>query len=322
MQKNAIFSCFHANVECATLNDDRLMTLKTKNVRNLPLNIFAPWTHFLFVSKKAMQHLIHHIWIQGYDAVPLELQQNISAIKALNPGFRHVLWNDATIIAYITNLESQFQFLLGMLQLYMNPPVHPRISPFAIKSDIARYCILFGKGGVYMDVDVKCIGSIDTMLNTVPCDDASRCEIFVGIHRWMTVEYASDQFIMCKQNSLLMQSVLIDILSNVKGTSKLQFSGSPIYACYRRTVLDKKNRHLVWSFPQTTLSVYHCGSPSTCMVPTDTSSSADTGRSLMSMVCDMKWISATMSIVLLTAAVILLMYHVIRIWRSNYVGLQ
>jgi mannosyltransferase OCH1-like enzyme len=99
--------------------------LKKNNV--IPLNIYMTWH-----TKK----------------IPFSMKQNISNIKRLNPEFKIHLYDEEECRDFIKN-----NFDSIVLNSYDN------LIPKAYKADLWRYCILYKKGGIYMDVKLEPINN-------------------------------------------------------------------------------------------------------------------------------------------------------------------
>lgn len=65
----------------------------------------------------------------------------IQNIKKLNPRFKYYLFDDDECREFIKN-----NFYIDFLNAYDN------LIPGAYKADLWRYCILYKKGGIYLDV--------------------------------------------------------------------------------------------------------------------------------------------------------------------------
>lgn len=98
-------------------------------------------------SKKAtkqVKYKIHQIWI-GPKPFPEEFKKYKKSWIDKHPNWEYKLWNDKDIE----------EFKLRNKELY------DKSTNYAEKADIARYEILYREGGVYVDVDIKCLKPID-----------------------------------------------------------------------------------------------------------------------------------------------------------------
>ena len=97
---------------------------------------------------KEIPKLIHQIWYQGEENIPLEyLKYSKSWIK-LNPDYNHLLWDENSIDKLIRKKFKNYY------TLYLNFPTMIQ------KIDFAKYCIIYEYGGIYIDMDCECIKSI------------------------------------------------------------------------------------------------------------------------------------------------------------------
>jgi len=73
--------------------------------------------------------------------LPPKMKERVELLKNQNPGFKHYLFDDNDCREFI--------------QKYFKPDVldaYDRLIPGAYKADLWRYCILFIKGGIYVDI--------------------------------------------------------------------------------------------------------------------------------------------------------------------------
>src|SRR4051794_4030765 len=86
---------------------------------------------------------------------PPELNANAENIKNMNPGWTHVIHDDADIKKFIT--ETYGLEILGYFE---------RIDPIygAARADLFRYLLMYKYGGVYMDVKSTCTQPLDETL--------------------------------------------------------------------------------------------------------------------------------------------------------------
>lgn len=90
--------------------------------------------------------VMHQIWIGGNSIPPL-YENYLAECRKLHPDWEFKIWYDQDI----ENLNMQYKDSYQMSRSY------------AGKVDIARYEILYRFGGVYRDLDVKCIRPIDDL---------------------------------------------------------------------------------------------------------------------------------------------------------------
>ena len=100
--------------------------------------------------------LIHQIWL-GPAPFPEEFEQARQSIIKLHPGWKYKLWTDADIKTF------------GL----KNKKLFDAATNYGEKSDILRYEILERYGGVYLDVDMQCVQSLEILHHCY--------ELYVGI---------------------------------------------------------------------------------------------------------------------------------------------
>lgn len=93
---------------------------------------------------------IHQIWFQGENNIPDKYKENIITIKKYHTNWNYTLWTNDTIKNILSG---------DLLNLYNNyVHMHQKI-------DFAKYVILFKFGGVYLDMDVKSLKPLDTLID-------------------------------------------------------------------------------------------------------------------------------------------------------------
>lgn len=98
--------------------------------------------------------IIHQIWIQGYDKIPLELLTYHQNCIRINGDFKYYFWDNTKIRNFLLEY-----FGKNYLDLYDDYTI------FAQKADFARYAILYILGGIYLDMDMLCKKDLSIFLN-------------------------------------------------------------------------------------------------------------------------------------------------------------
>lgn len=94
--------------------------LPNKEIKSIPKNIFQTWH-----SKN----------------LPKSMANNVIHIKKCNPEFKHYLFDDEDCRNFIkNNFDSKILF------------AYDNLIPGAYKADLWRYCVLYIKGGIYLDI--------------------------------------------------------------------------------------------------------------------------------------------------------------------------
>ena len=94
--------------------------MKTRRVKSIPLHIYQVW--------------------HDLKEMPSSVKESIHLIKEQNPEFEHHLYDETMCRSFI-----QEHFPKKVLHAYDS------IIPHAYKADLWRYCILYKKGGIYLD---------------------------------------------------------------------------------------------------------------------------------------------------------------------------
>lgn len=98
--------------------------------------------------------IIHQIWLQGYDQMPLNLKTFNTGCQYINDDFTHWFWTEDRIKKL---LRKKFdKKYLELFDYYQIP---------AQKADFARYCILYVYGGIYLDMDTVCKKNLNKFLD-------------------------------------------------------------------------------------------------------------------------------------------------------------
>lgn len=89
---------------------------------------------------------LHQIFIAASGEIPKAfppiVQENIDSLRRLHPEARYKMWSESELRAFI--------------EKHFDPQVtkaFDALKPFAYKADLARYCLLYEKGGLYSDIN-------------------------------------------------------------------------------------------------------------------------------------------------------------------------
>jgi mannosyltransferase OCH1-like enzyme len=117
------------NIATGVITSDQPFPNKLQNVTEsvIPLNIFQTWHTKL---------------------LPKYMAETVLKIKKMNPTFNHYLFDDSDCESFIAR-----HFKLDVLNTFR------RLIPGAYKADLWRYCVLFIKGGIYLDIKYKPINN-------------------------------------------------------------------------------------------------------------------------------------------------------------------
>ena len=102
-------------------------------------------------SSRKIPRILFQTWETR--TISAELQDIINTWKEKNPEYEYIFHDASDREAFIkANFEKNIY------------DAYCKIVPGAYKADLWRYCILYTYGGVYVDIDTLCLGSIDAFL--------------------------------------------------------------------------------------------------------------------------------------------------------------
>ena len=136
----------------------------------------------LDLAAKKIPKIIHQIWL-GSNLPPASFQQFANSWKIHNPKCKYFLWTDGNI---------------GKLNL-RNQSLFDSLKNYGAKSDVLRYEILQQYGGVYVDVDFECLGTIPEILFK---------ESFVGGLQFNGSPEIGNAFLMASPDSIIINKTI------------------------------------------------------------------------------------------------------------------
>jgi hypothetical protein len=196
--------------------------------------------------------IIHHIWIQGYDSMPIEDKNNVDSIRLLNPDWQSIVWDNNSISKLLSERYPD------LYKIYLNVDKYPssnKISNYASQSDIARWVIVSIFGGCYMDVDVSCVGSLNKILEKIP-SEYHKNGIATGRLSLVFGSILAGQFFISSYNCDIWQNVL----NKIRQSSNKEDIGGAFTD-------GAKNAKNLYVLPEELLTMYHCGITAMCMIP-------------------------------------------------------
>jgi mannosyltransferase OCH1-like enzyme len=96
--------------------------------------------------------IIHQIFGLWDTSIPKEIQKRIDTWKRLHPNYKYILWDKKKCRNF---LKKKYDWFL---------PIYDNYSYHVQRADSIRYFILYEYGGVYSDIDLEPVKSIDTIL--------------------------------------------------------------------------------------------------------------------------------------------------------------
>lgn len=134
--------------------------------------------------------------------VPSGMHEAISSWKDSNPDYEHYFYNSQDRIAFLRE-----SFDKDVVEAYLN------LIPGAFKADLWRCCILYKKGGVYIDADMMCLSQLSSLIE--PND-----EFLVARDDPMSQSYLANGFIASVSDHPFLKKQIQNIVENVKQKRK------------------------------------------------------------------------------------------------------
>lgn len=171
---------------------------KTINMNTIiPLNLFQTW------------HTLN---------LPLHMNQHVEILRAQNPEFTYYLYDDAMCREYI-----EHHFDKEVLYSF------DKLKPGAYKADLWRYCILYKKGGIYLDIKYTCINHFNLMQLTDK-------EYYVKDRMYKGTRGIYNALLCVKPNNPILykciQSIVHNVKHNIYGFSELCTTGPHLMSNY------------------------------------------------------------------------------------------
>ena len=105
--------------------------------------------------------IIHNIWIQGYNELPEEIKKNHLLVKKSNPEWEFMIWDNTSILKLLKKYPELLSIYKNLHKFIVftdyNSAKKQKKEFIKTQSSIAKYVILKEYGGVYYDVNLKCL---------------------------------------------------------------------------------------------------------------------------------------------------------------------
>lgn len=110
-------------------------------------------------SEAIIQHNIHQVWLSSVEvsSVPVQFLDNVKSFLKHNPGWTYYFWTNKTIRALLADRHPH------LVSFYDSLP------EIVMKGDMVRYIVLYEFGGLYADMDVLSVRSLDGATTKYPC---------------------------------------------------------------------------------------------------------------------------------------------------------
>jgi len=97
--------------------------------------------------------IIHQIWFQGENKIPPHFLEYQKTWKEKHSNYRYIFWDEKSI-----NKLIQYINIDWITETYHGFPLMIQ------KIDFAKYLFLYYIGGIYIDMDIECLKSLDNIL--------------------------------------------------------------------------------------------------------------------------------------------------------------
>ena len=109
-----------------------------------------PTVSNLHFNQSNVPAIIHQTWRDAY-SMPQAWQEASNSCRTLHPNYEYRFWTDADARRLI---EKEFPCLLSTFDAY----------PYDIqRADVIRLLVLYVYGGIYLDLDIICLKSLDPL---------------------------------------------------------------------------------------------------------------------------------------------------------------
>jgi mannosyltransferase OCH1-like enzyme len=207
-----------------TKTSDLLQNMKKKTsfLKNVKYQVFnRPYTFFKPVYNSIIPLDIYQTW--KTKDLPENMKLRVEELKRTNPRFNHYLYDDNDCKEFIKNNFDEI-----VLDTYN------RLIPGAYKADLWRYCILYKKGGIYLDIKLKCINNFRLI-------ELTEREHLVK-DRWNSGIY--NALMVCKPGNELLLKAINKIVQNVKDNF---YGESPLHPTGPSLLRDIINYHKIYN---------------------------------------------------------------------------
>ncbi|XP_053407481.1 uncharacterized protein LOC128559535 [Mercenaria mercenaria] len=163
--RNRLLSPQHLKKNPLT-NGTRSRSSKYESSQNLVIspNAFEPEVNEDFQTidsgNPIIPHIMHFIFITGINGkrgIPSIYKQNVLSFLHFNPNWTYYFWSDVSARELIATRQPD------LLSIYDNKP------DVVFKANALRYVLLYEFGGVYVDLDIKCMRPLDRATMKYAC---------------------------------------------------------------------------------------------------------------------------------------------------------
>lgn len=110
---------------------------------------------------KMIPEIVHQIWFQGHDRIPIKFKKNLRENQAIMRHWKYIVWDDVSLRKFFKGLLLPDRTISLEKRYDSFPYLHEKV-------DFAKYALLWVMGGVYVDMDVKLLKPLDSLVQKFP----------------------------------------------------------------------------------------------------------------------------------------------------------
>lgn len=130
--------------------------------------------------------------------LPPKMRENVEILKKQNPEFTHYLYDDAMCRKFI-----EYNFDEDVVYAF------DKLKPGAFKADLWRYCVLYIKGGIYLDIKYHCINNFKLI-------NLTDKEYWVKDREQFNKNGIYQAFMVCLPRNNILKKCIDEIIQNCK----------------------------------------------------------------------------------------------------------
>ncbi|XP_053407482.1 uncharacterized protein LOC128559536 [Mercenaria mercenaria] len=164
-------------------------------------------------------HIMHFIFItglKGKHGIPSMYRDNVMSFLHFNPNWTYYFWSDVSARELIATRQPD------LLSIYDNNP------DVVYKANALRYVLLYEFGGVYTDLDIKCLRPLDRATMKYACILTPEPFEHSAILYKMSY-YFSNAVILCRPKHPFFKQVIESLPKTAKLKDRLEADGTKFF---------------------------------------------------------------------------------------------
>ena len=110
----------------------------------------------LYHSYPRLIHRIFLVWKGHSPKMPKAWSENDRLCREKTPDFKHIIWDDDMVLSFFSEHYSWFL------------PTYKAYIYDVMRVDAAKYFLLYHYGGIYLDLDERCVSDIKNLIDLMP----------------------------------------------------------------------------------------------------------------------------------------------------------